>query len=189
MAAHASDTSTATAVFARRGGPFRPIALLPAVILMIVSAPAWGDIFKWTDEQGRINLSNVPPPALGKAKNIEIVLKEARSASIPQHVATPTEQALLARIESLERQLQTRQYAPPVAAVPPSAPSVGYYPTAPPPPPPGYYGTYSGYYPGYSYPVPASYAVYPARAYVAQPAYLGSRSGLAHGGGHHRGRR
>jgi hypothetical protein len=188
MTAHQSDTSTADAAFARLGGVFRLLALLPAGISLAISAPAWGDIYKWTDEQGRINISNVPPPSSVKAKNIEVVLKEAKSVPIPQHVATPTEQALLARIESLERQLQTRQYAPPVAAFPPSVPNTGYYPSTPPPPPPGYYGTYTGYYPSYSYPVPAAYAVYSARAYAAQPIYLGARSGFTRGGGH-RGRR
>jgi hypothetical protein len=196
MATHISDRSKEAADFARVPGTLRLLAMLPALLLAAVSAPAWGDIFKWTDEQGRINLSNVPPPASGKAKNIEIVLKEAKPASLTQHVATPTEQALLERIESLERQLQTRQYAPQAPAVPPATPYAGYYPPTPPPPPSsGYYassypGSYPGYYPAYTYPVASSYVVYPARTYLTQPVYLAPHGGFSHhGGGGHRGRR
>ena len=169
---------------------------------LLVPATARGDIYKWTDEQGRVNISNVPPPASGQAKDIEVVLKESRAAPIAQHVATPTERALLARIEALERQLQSRQTA---AQLPPQTTGPAYYPSAPPPPPPsqGYYASayassYPRYYPSYSYPVASSYVVYPARTYVSRPAFVSRpvfvapRGSFAHsGGGHggHRGRR
>lgn len=205
-ASHMSDTSNPAAVFAQVRGPFWLFALLPALISLVVPATARGDIFKWTDEQGRTHLSNVPPPESPKVENLELVLKEARPTSVPQHVATPTEQALLARIEALERQLQARQYAPPAAAVPAPTPYGSYYPLTPPPPPPpsiyygsgyassypGYYASsYPSYYPTYYYPVARSYSyvIYPARTFVSRPVFTAPRGGVSHRGGGHRGRR
>ncbi len=189
-----SDTSTAAIAHYR--SPFWLFALLPALISLVTPATAWGDIFKWTDEQGSTNFSNVPPTKSGKVKNFEIVMKETRPASIPEHVAAPTEQALLERIEGLERQLQTRQFTTQPPAVPPPTPYGGYYPSTPPPPSSSYYdsGNYSGYpsyYPSYYYPVARSYsyAVYPARAFIGRPVFVAPRSGFSHGGGGHRGRR
>ena len=112
IASHISNTPTTALVpkhFHRARWLF---VFLPALISLVVPATAWGDIYKWTDEHGRINISNVPPPTSGKAKNIEIVLKEPKPTSIPDHAATSSEQALLARIDNLERQLRTQQYAP-----------------------------------------------------------------------------
>ena len=193
ITSHMSETSKAAAVFARVRRPFWLFALLPALVPLVVPAIAWGDIYKWTDERGRTNFSNVPPLKSGKAKNVEIVLKETKPTSIPDHVATPTEQALLARIESLERQLRAPQYAAQAPEVPPPMPYSGYYPSTPPPPPPppSYYnsGYYPGYYPAYYYPVASSYAVYPARTFVTRPIFVAPRGGSVHGGGGHRGRR
>lgn len=204
IASHMSDTSKAAAVDSR--GPFWLSALLPALISLAVPATALGDIYKWTDEKGRINISNVPPPTSGKAKNIEVVLKEPKPTSIPNHAATSTEQALLSRIEGLERQLRAQQYAQQAPAASPPTPYPSYYPPAPPPPDSsyynsgydsGYYPSYPTYYPSYSYPVAASFVVYPARTFISRsafaPSYGGfSRGGGGHGGGHaggHGGRR
>ncbi len=181
--------------------PFRWFVLLPAFLSLVIPATAWSDIYKWTDEQGRTNLSNVPPTPSGKVKNVEVALKETKTS--PERAAAANEQALLARIENLERQLQARQYAAPPPGAPAPAPYASYYP--PPPPPPsaspsyydsGYYGNYPSYYPTYYYPVaPAySYAVYSARSFVGRPAFAAPRVGYAHGGfshggGGHRGRR
>jgi uncharacterized membrane protein YgcG len=192
ITSHMSDASRAAAVFVHIRSPFWLFALLPALILLVIPATAWGDIFKWTDEQGRINISNIPPPEATKAKNVEVVLKETKP--------TPIEQALLARIESLERQQQARQYTTQAPAVPPPTPYGSYYPPTPPPPPSyydsgydtgydsgyytsGYYPSYPSYYPTYYYPVTSSYAVYPARAYRAGPAFAASRGGSFRGGG------
>ena len=194
ITSHGSDKSKAAGT-ARLRAAFRLWALLPASISLVIPATALGDIFKWTDEQGRVNISNVPPPTSGKAKDVELVLKESRPATVPQHVATRTEQALLARIEGLERQLQARQYAPPAplpATMAPRSSNVSDYP--PPPPSSSYYssgyaGSYTTYYPRYTYPVVTSYVAYPARTYIAQPAFVRSSSGHVHTGGAHRGRR
>jgi hypothetical protein len=201
-----SDSSKLVAVYARR--LFWLLAPFSALISLVVPATAWGDIYKWTDEKGRINISNIPPPASGKAKGVEIVLKEPRPISIPEHAATPTEQALLERIQSLERQLQARQDAPQAPAVPPPTPYPSNYPSTPPPPPPSlpnyydggygagydnsYYPTYyASYYPTYSYPVVRSYsyAAYPTRAYITRPAFAAPRGGSFRGGAGHSGGR
>jgi len=204
IASHISNTPSTAVVpthFHRARWLF---VFLPALISLVVPATAWGDIYKWTDEHGRINISNVPPPTSGKAKNIEIVLKEPKPTSIPDHAATSSEQALLARIDNLERQLRTQQYAPQAPAVPPPTPYPSYYPSTPSPPPqPNYYDSgydagynsgfypsnYPSYYPTYYYPVASSYVVYPARTFVTRPAFAAARggsfrSGGGHGGGH-----
>ena len=170
------------------------LALLLALIFLIVPSAAVADIYKWTDEKGRTWLSNVPPAKSEKVTNFELMAKDAQPASkSPAHVATPTEQALLNRIESLERQLQARQYAAQAPAVPPQVSYGSYYPSPPPPPPPmGYYGSYyPSYYPSYYYPVvPAySYGVYPIRTVITRPAFGFSHGSGIHGGGGHRGRR
>ena len=170
----------------------RLLSLLPALISLCVSAAAWGDIYKWTDERGRTVLSNIPPTPADKARNVELVKKENKPALAPAaaHVATPTEQALLARIESLERQLQAVRSAP-QAVTPPPMPYAGTY--APPPPPPGYYGgAYPTAYPGTYYPYPPvpayPYVVYPVRTFISQPVFVTSGRSFHRGGGH-RGRR
>jgi hypothetical protein len=197
ITSHMSDMSKAAVVFAHFRRPFWLFALLPALVSLVIPATAWGDIFKWTDAQGRTNFSNVPPTKSGNVKNVEILLKETRPTSIPEHVATPTEQALLARIESLERQLQARQYTAQAPAVPPPTPYGSYYPSTPPPPPPSppnYYNSgydssyYPSYYPSYYYPS-YSYAVYPARTFLTRPIFVAPRGGSFRGGGGHRGRR
>ena len=197
ITSHMSDRSKAAAMLSRR--PLWLLALLPAAISLVIPATAWGDIYKWTDEQGRTYYSDSLPPASGKAKNVVVVEKEVKP--------TPTEQALLARIEALERQQQAMQNAAQTPAVPPPTPYASYYPPAPPPapppPPPSYYdsgydtgydsgydsGYYSsGYYPSYPiyyYPVTSSYAVYPARAYRTRPAFAAPHGGFSRGGGRH----
>ena len=164
--------------------------MLPVLLALLLPIIAGADIYQWTDEHGGTVISNVLPENPRQAKNVERVVKESPAAARAARTTTPTEQALLDRIESLERRLQARQY-------PPSAP-VDYYPADrgyyPPPPPSGYYSNYApGYYPSYPYPlvtsVPVySYAVYP-RTFAARPAVMGAHRGSFHGGTGHRGRR
>jgi hypothetical protein len=167
--------------------------LFPVLLLLFVPAIAWADIYKWTDENGTTHFSNTGPDKSAKARNVEVVAKEAKPSAIPDHAATRTEQALLARIESLERQLDARQYAaqapqapPPAAYYPPTTPPSSYYTG-------GYDWGYPGYYPAY-YPFASSYAVYPRRAFAGRPVFVAPRGGSFHGhgsrvGGGHGGRR
>jgi hypothetical protein len=192
-----SVTSGVAAGVNRFRSTFRLFALASILLSLVAPATVRADIYKWTDANGSTNFSNVPPPPGVKQKNVTIVAKESPSAApIPEHVATPTEQALLARIKEVERQLQAAKTA--AAAMPPAPrPQVpgGYSPTIQPPPaysapPPDYYaGSYdSGYYPGYApayyYAAVPAYAVYPRRVYYARPAFAGAHGGSFHGGGH-----
>lgn len=192
FASHLSDTPKAAALFAQLRSPYWLFALLPAFASLVAPATAWGDIYKWTDEKGGTYYSDSPPPTSGKVKDVEVLEREIKPTS--------TEQALLARIQNLERQLQAPQYAAQAPAAQPPMPYGGYSPSMP-PPPSNYYdsgynsgydpGYFPGYYPGYSYPVvPAySYVVYPRRTFFPRPAFIAPRSGFAHAGGGHRGRR
>jgi hypothetical protein len=165
--------------------------ILPGLLALLISPNASGDIYQWTDEQGGTVISNVLPDSPKQAKNIERVVKETPPAARAARTVTATEQALLDRIESLERRLQARQYPPPAPAD--YAADRGYYPP-PPPPPSGYYGNYAPtYYPSYHYPLVMAapmypYVVYP-RTIVARPAAVGAHRGSFHGGAGHRARR
>lgn len=132
VTSHMSDRTKAAAMLSR--SPLWLLVLLPAAISLVIPATAWGDIYKWTDEQGRTYYSDSLPPAPGNAKNVVVVEKEVKP--------TPTEQALLARIEALEREQQALQDAAQTPAIPLPTPDTNYYPPTPPSPPtPSYYDT------------------------------------------------
>jgi hypothetical protein len=132
------------------------VRIVLGVLLLVASAGAFADIYRWTDEHGVTVLSSVPPEDTTLASNVEVVAKEKRTTTrktAAVEYQTPTnEQVLLDRIENLERELRAQQYSQ--AAVPPPVQyPQGYYTT--PPPPPSYYGdSYypPPYYPSYGYP-------------------------------------
>jgi hypothetical protein len=191
-----SRASEAAVAFAGLHG--LSFAVLPAFLALALPMCAWGDIYKWTDEKGGINYSDSPPPKSAKTTNVEVVERESKP--------TPTEQALLARVQNLERQLQAPLNRAPAVAVEPPMPYGDYAPSMPPPPnyyeppPSNYYdsgygtgydssyaGSYPGYVPAYAYPaVPVySYVVFPGRTHLARPAFVAPRGGFVHAGGGH----
>jgi hypothetical protein len=158
----------------------RLLALLPICLSLFAPASVRADIYKWTDERGNTVVSNLQPVDPSMVSGVELIATAVKpSAQYPappsQQAGTPTEQALAARIEDLERQVQAQQYAQQQQGDPNADYSGGYYP-APPPPDPGYYGSYDpGYYGGYDsgfypsdyypyYPWPLSYSVIVAPA-------------------------
>jgi hypothetical protein len=174
---------------------FQFFALLIAYISLVVPTAAWGDVYKWTDEKGVTVFTDVLPKPGEKVKNFEVVAKARPETKVPAQAVTPAEQALRARVDTLERQLQARQYAAQAPAPPPPPTSSTYYPPAPQPPPPaptyydsGYYdsgydsGYYPSYYPSYGYPIVAAYS-YPARTYISRPVSVAPHGGSSHGGG------
>jgi hypothetical protein len=185
IASHLSVTPTAEKLAAQLGGSFWSFALL--TVSLSIPVAAWADIYKWTDANGGIVFSDVLPPQSEKVKNFEVVSKLARPGTSAQAVA-PKEQALLSRIENLERELQARQYAPPPPDAAPPPEYGGYSPPASQPPPPatsyydsGYYGGYyPSYYPSYGYSIvtPYSYAI-PARSYISRPAFAVGRPAIS----------
>jgi len=137
-------------------------AILIAIILLcLVPAAAWADVYRWVDEKGGIVFSNVQPAKTRYAKNIEVVVEEetiSDTASAPV-TATRSEPELLARVNRLERQLQAQQYQAPLPPPPPdhyASPYPGNYS------PGSYYP--SSYYPGIYY--PSYYALGPVFPYV-----------------------
>ena len=179
-----------TSWLARNRAPFCLSVMFPALLSLAVPATAWADIYKWTDENGTTHFSNTRPDRSAKTKEVEVVIREAKPASSPDRPATRTEQVLLARVESLERQLDARQYAAQAPQAPPPATYSGYYPPAPPPSSyytGGYDWTDSGYYPAYYYPFASSYVVYPRRAFVRRPVFVAPHAGSFRGHGGHAG--
>jgi hypothetical protein len=164
-------------------GCARLLAFLPICLLLFAPATVRADIYKWTDERGNTVVSNMQPVDPGTVSGVELVATSIKPATQypppPSQSGTPTEQALAARIENLERQVQAQQYAQQPQGDPNADYSGGYYP-APPPPDPGYYGSYdpgyyggydsgfypSDYYPYYPWPLPYSIIVAPASRFV-----------------------
>jgi len=185
---HASSlrSRNAAAWFARIGGYSRALAPLPVFVLLLLPAVALGDIYKWTDERGITVISNVQPASTAKVSGMELLAVEVRAAAPAPGVPSPaaptrTEQALQARVENLERQLQVQQ----AQGVPQPNYAEDYYPAPlPPPPDPNYYGSYdpnyygsydpfysSGYYP-YAVPIAYSYIAAPARHGLHRPGFV-----------------
>ncbi len=185
LASHLPDSRNADASFARIDGYFRVLGLVPAFLVLLAPATAWGDIYKWTDERGNLVISNAQPVNGSGVSGVELLATAAKPATQSpvapsQQTVTPTEQVLEARIENLERQLQEQQYAQQPPLGPQSSYPGDYYPApAPPPPEPSYYssydqGYYPGYYPSFYNPWPPSYSfiVVPPRTFVRRPAFV-----------------
>ena len=190
----------------------RSTVLPAAMLLAALPSMTVADIYSWTDESGRTVLSNLPPAPAAPKSNVKLLVKTsprvgatAPGVSAP-HAATPTEQLLLGKIESLERELQAQRAAPvpPPLPVPPPVDYNAY--TAPPPPAPApatYYAPdyYAPtYYPSYYYPTVPAYSyyvypqrnsIYPQRRIIATPVYQGHTHAhsYAHPGSGYRGRR
>jgi Domain of unknown function (DUF4124) len=185
LASHLPGLRNADAWFARIFGFSRVLAPVPIFLTLLAPATVWGDIYKWTDERGNTVISNVQPVNASRVSGVELLATATKPAmqspvASSQQAATRTEQALEARIENLERQLQAQQYAQQPQVDPESSYAGDYYPTpAPPPPDPSYYSSYDpgynpGYYPSYYNPWPPSYSfiVAPARTFVRRPGFV-----------------
>ena len=164
-------------------------AHLLLVALAVLSAPAAGAIYKWTDETGRTHYSNRPPDGAQPAKDVKVVIDDEPAAP-----AGPVDAALLERIAMLERQVAAQQqapaqYPPPQYYEPPPEPDYSYYYGYAPPyygyAPPSYYYPSYGYsyiaYPGrYAYPIRRP--VRPMHPIALPPVHRGGFHGSFHGG-------
>ena len=138
--------------------------LFTALVVLLAPADALADIYKWTDERGVTVLSSLPPEDPGHVRNVEVLAKETKRAKGASAAATyeegaSSDQILLDRIESLERQLRAQQYPREVVSSPPAS-QAGYYTTP-----------YQGGY--YSTPPPLPHWVEPAPYYPGYYAYPG----------------
>ena len=122
--------------------------LLSGLAALLASAAAHADIYRWTDKNGDVVYSNVPPPDEQTARNMTLVTKATTTPVQPP--PGPTQQELLARIQSLEQQVQAQSLAPLAVAAPAyQAPPVVHIQPAPQPvvtyydPSPGYDTHYS----------------------------------------------
>jgi len=79
---------------------------LPLALVLFI-LPAWGGLYKWTDENGKVHYSDQPPP--GDAKQSQ-TMKESKSAATapsaagakPAAAKTPAEQEMEFRKRRLE---------------------------------------------------------------------------------------
>jgi hypothetical protein len=162
---------------------------------------AWADIYKWTDKDGNVTYSDVAPSKEQRVKDVVVV---TRSSKAPAQPTTPTQQELLARIQSLEQQVQTQRNSAPLTGVPPPL-SYSAFDPPPAPSPPSYYqyqsppvqavsyydggydsGAYANtYYPAFSYSFVPVYVTSPLRVNAKRFAFAPPRTsgrGAFHGG-------
>ncbi|MEO8677113.1 MAG: DUF4124 domain-containing protein [Casimicrobiaceae bacterium] len=101
-----------------------PFAL--ALLAGVPGLPAHADVYKWVDESGRTNVSNLPPPAGAQIVSVAPTIpKSAAQVESDREAARRAEMlALNDRVSRLQEELeQSRRQAPPMA----------YMPTPPPP--------------------------------------------------------
>jgi hypothetical protein len=148
--------------------------LFGAFVLIVASASAFADVYRWTDTNGVTVFSSFPPEEGSGARNVVVVAKEKPrvirgTRESVEDYASAKQQILANRIDSLERQVQAQQYAQASMAQYQAAYPSGYYTT----PEPSYYSEpyydpynypYYGYYP-YSYP----YTYYPPVTVFVRP--------------------
>ena len=198
IASHLSVQSLVVSISGRVRGRFRLCVLFASVMAMAYTSVVWADIYRWTDKDGNVNYSDVAPPREQHVKDVVVLTRASRPPAQP---AAPTQQELLARIQSLEQQMQAQRNGAPPPGVPPSPSYPAYYaPPAPSPPP--YYqsppvqpvtyydggydsGAYDNtYYPPYLNSGVPVYVTSPARAHATRSAFAPRALGRGafHGG-------
>lgn len=90
----------------------RPDRLLCGIVLGLLAFGAHGALYKWTDDKGRTQYSDKPPPDAGKGgvemSNRGIVKKKLDSAMTPEERKAQEAEAARKRAEQQELQAQRR---------------------------------------------------------------------------------
>ena len=111
------------------------------LLATIVAAPAWSQIYKWVDDDGVINYTNLPP-SNPKAKELDLdsvpvsVIETDKTDQRAAWAIKSEVSALRQEVDQLQRQLESERYASQYTA----GSGEGAMPDG------GYYG-----YPGYLY--------------------------------------
>jgi hypothetical protein len=92
--------------------------LFSSLAALLTGFAARADIYRWTDKNGDVVYSNVAPSGEQTAKNVTLVTRSSPYVAPPG----PTNQELVARIQSLEQQLQAQSAAPPIMVAGPAYP-------------------------------------------------------------------
>jgi hypothetical protein len=168
------------------------LALLSACLSFFLPATAWSDIYKWTDEQGNLVISNASPANPKQVTGMELLAKETKPVNqspvpVSRSVVTPTEQMLLEKVDRLERQLQAQRDPPQEQRAAPVIYNASNYQMQPPPPPSYYPSDYPSYY--YPYVAPYSYVVFPVRTFSSRSSFSSSHNGSFRNGSFRHGRR
>jgi hypothetical protein len=111
-----------------------------AALAAALAAPAFADIYTWTDASGRVNISNVEPPQDVHPRRIAQTPAQKKESDAARAAAQASEvESLKARVAELESEVERTQQqesaAPPAYALAtPAAPRVVVVtPPAPPP--------------------------------------------------------
>lgn len=134
----ASQLSGGRIAAARRSsGACRALALMPVFASLLAPASAWADLYKWTDEQGGMVISDIPPIDPSRVRGMKLLATAskpaARSAAIsPEPAANTKERELEARIGELERQLREQQAAQQLQPLAQTSDTPGNTPEPPP---------------------------------------------------------
>ncbi len=86
------------------------------LLVILVAAPAWSQIYKWVDDNGVVNYSN-QPPSNRKAEELDlnsVTVSVIETDKIDQRAAVAAKSevsALRQKVEQLESQLEAERYA------------------------------------------------------------------------------
>jgi len=111
--------------------------LLPCLLALLAGVPglpAHADVYKWVDESGRMNVSNLPPPEGAQIVSVAPTIpKTAAQVEADREAARRAEiLALSDRVSRLQEELEQSRRQPPSMGY--AAPPMGYMP----PPAPQY---------------------------------------------------
>jgi hypothetical protein len=128
-----SDVYQENGMRTRSRRTLKSVATLMGLAAMAGMPQAHAEIYTWVDASGAVNVTNLPPPKTARVTNV--------IAETPPRVITPAEaaaaaarqeaQALAARVQELEWQVEQARAVPPpppiVYAPPPAPPMVVQY--------------------------------------------------------------
>jgi hypothetical protein len=97
----------------RKGIMMRLVLLLWLLAAGLATAPAFAQVYRWTDERGSVNYGSKPPP---NARNVSVMREdEGRVSTVPgvppELVSSQQERADQRRIDRLERDLDAQRRA------------------------------------------------------------------------------
>ena len=92
--------------------------------LALAGAPAYADIYTWTDANGVVNISNIAPPAGARVSNVTVERPVPPSPQADAAREASRQAQLLAMSERIRQLENDAQAAPPPMLPPPSPPVI-----------------------------------------------------------------
>ena len=92
--------------------------LLVPLMVALAAVPAWAEVYKWVDDSGTVNYSNLPPanPAVAKKTQlvpdkVSVISPDPAVVRAMQAGQSTRDRALAEKVDRLERQLDAERHA------------------------------------------------------------------------------